>query len=108
MKQQQAEEPQVHLPATQVQTCDCTPAQEASSMEETLMSMYIVGNPKTKKLLKEWVADPEKQVRYYQPGPFGGNEPTDGIVYAEGPHYPKPHMWYATLEVKDGEVIKVK
>jgi hypothetical protein len=77
-------------------------------MEETLMSMYINGNPKTKKMLKEWVADPDRRVTYYQPGPFGGNEQQDGIVYAEGPHYPKPHMWYATLEVKDGEVIKVK
>jgi hypothetical protein len=76
-------------------------------MEEALMSMYIDGNPKTKKMLKEWVANPDRHVTYYQPGPFGGAEKQDGTVYAEGPHYPAPHMWYASLEVKDGLVIKV-
>jgi hypothetical protein len=47
-------------------------------------------------------------VTVYQPGPFGGNEPTDGEVCIEGPHYPKPHRWYATATLKDGIVVKVK
>lgn len=31
-----------------------------------------------------------------------------GKVYLEGPHYPKPHTWYAEAELKDGIVISVK
>ena len=49
-----------------------------------------------------------KPVRYYQPGPFGGNEPADGTFCCEGPHYPEPHRWYATCTAKDGVIVKVK
>lgn len=69
--------------------------------------MYTDFNFKTKKALREAVAA-GKRVTYYQPGPFGGNEPRDGTIYVEGPHYPKPHMWYAQCEVKDGVIVKVK
>ena len=69
--------------------------------------MYTTRNFKTKKELKEAVAN-GGDVTYYQPGPFGGNEPLDGIVYLEGPHYPKPHRWYAEAEVKNGYIVKVK
>lgn len=47
-------------------------------------------------------------VTYFQPGPFGGQEPQDGTVYFEGPHYPEPHKWYASATVKNGVVIAVK
>jgi hypothetical protein len=47
-------------------------------------------------------------VTYFQPGPFGGNEPRDGTIYCEGPHYPAPHKWYAQCTVADGVIIKVK
>jgi hypothetical protein len=47
-------------------------------------------------------------VRYYQPGPFGGNEPVNGDVFCEGPHYPAPHSWYAACTAKDGVIVKVK
>ncbi len=69
--------------------------------------MYTVKNFKTKKALKEAVANGEA-VRVYQPGPFGGNEPRDGVVYLEGPHYPDPHSWYAEATLKDGIVVKVR
>lgn len=69
--------------------------------------MYTDINFKTKKALKEAVAA-GKQVTYYQPGPFGGNEPRDGTIFLEGPHYPAPHSWYAQATVKDGVIIKVK
>lgn len=49
-----------------------------------------------------------RPVRYYQPGPFGGNEPKDGTFCCEGPHYPEPHRWYATCTAKDGVIVKVK
>lgn len=49
-----------------------------------------------------------RPVRYYQPGPFGGNEPKNGTFCCEGPHYPAPHTWYATCTAVDGVIIKVK
>lgn len=51
---------------------------------------------------------PIRPVYYYQPGPFGGNEPRDGTFCCEGPHYPEPHRWYATCTAKDGVIVKVK
>lgn len=70
-------------------------------------NMYTITNFKTKKALKESVANGD-QNGYYQVGPFGGNEPQDGEIALEGPHYPKPHSWYATATVKDGVIVKVK
>ena len=67
--------------------------------------MYTVKNFRTKKALREAVAAGE-QVRVYQPGPFGGNEPLNGNVAVEGPHYPAPHSWYAQATVVDGIVKK--
>ncbi len=69
--------------------------------------MYTHKNFKTKKALKEAVAAGER-ITFYQPGPFGGNEPTDGTITLEGPHYPEPHRWYAQATVKDGVIVKVK
>lgn len=71
------------------------------------MSMYTDINFKTKKALKEAVAS-GKEVTYYQPGPFGGNEPQNGTIYVEGPHYPEPHRWYAKCEAKNGLIVSVK
>jgi hypothetical protein len=69
--------------------------------------MYTHRNFKTKKALREAV-EAGQAVTVYQPGPFGGNEPTDGSVALEGPHYPEPHKWYASAILKDGKVVKVK
>jgi len=69
--------------------------------------MYTHINFKTKKELKAAVNEGRK-ITYYQPGPFGGNEPKDGTFCVEGPHYPKPHTWYATCTAKDGIIVKVK
>lgn len=69
--------------------------------------MYTSTNFKTKKALKEAVTRGER-VTYFQPGPFGGEEPKDGTIYLEGPHYPEPHRWYAQATAKDGVVVKVK
>ena len=68
--------------------------------------MYTTTNFKTKKALKEAIANGDK-VRIFQPGPFGGNEPTEGTVALEGPHAPQPHRWYAQGTLKDGVLIKV-
>lgn len=73
--------------------------------------MYTTFNYQTKKALKEAVAS-GLPVTVYQPnnGVFGpwNEEPTEGTVYLEGPHYPKPHMWYAQGTLKDGVLVKVK
>lgn len=69
--------------------------------------MYATTNFKTKKALKEAV-QAGKDVGIYQPGPFGGNEPTNGKAYLSGPHYPAPHTWYAEATIENGYIVKVK
>jgi hypothetical protein len=69
--------------------------------------MYTHKNFKSKKALKVAVAAGE-QVTIFQPGPFGGNEPVNGTVCLEGPHYPEAHRWYATATIANGVVVKVK
>ena len=71
------------------------------------MALYTDINFKTKKALKEAVVS-GREVTVYQPGPFGGKMVQDGRHAAEGPHYPEPHRWYATVEVKNGLVVSVK
>jgi hypothetical protein len=85
--------------------------------------MYTTQNFKTKKALKEaveahnaWEAGDRtsfggfkpRAVTYYQPGPFGGDVPQNGTFCCEGPHYPKPHRWYATCTAENGVIVKVK
>jgi hypothetical protein len=65
--------------------------------------MYVEPNFKTKKAFKEAVARGD-QVIVFSPGPFPA--PRNGIATIEGPHYPKPHTWYATCKVEDGVVVK--
>lgn len=77
--------------------------------------MYVEPNFSTKKQLKEAVAS-GKFVSIYQPNDMFGKtqqvversklEPVELSV--EGPHYPKPHSWYARVTVKDGRVVEVK
>jgi hypothetical protein len=67
--------------------------------------MYCKENFKTKKALKEAVKE-GKEVRIFVPGL--GTPKENGTEYLEGPHYPSAHTWYATVEMKDGIVIKVK
>ncbi len=69
--------------------------------------MYTTTNFKTKKALKDAVTN-GKPVTVFQPGPFQGNEPSDGWVTVEGPHYPQPHRWYARALLQDGVVMTVK
>ena len=71
------------------------------------MSMYTTTNFKTKKAFKEAVTNGDN-VQVYQPGPFGSGIESEGTFCAEGPHYPEPHKWYATIVVKDSKVISVK
>jgi hypothetical protein len=81
--------------------------------------MYTTRNFKTKKALKEAVAHYNQLspidgqrigigVTYFQPGPFGGNEPQNGTIYCEGPHSPAAHTWYASCIAINGYIVKVK
>jgi hypothetical protein len=80
-----------------------------------LKMSYTVHNFKTKKALKEAVAnylaypfEEVKAVRCYNPGVGPDLSNHTGIVYLEGPHYPQPHKWYAQGEMVDGILVKVQ
>ena len=62
---------------------------------------------KTKKALKEAVASGQ-QIRCFQPGLGPDLTNFTGTVYLEGPHYPKPHTWYATATLVNGIITRVK
>lgn len=66
---------------------------------------YVDPNFKTKKALKEALAA-GKEVGVFQPGL--GRVPNDGRIALEGPHYPKPHTWYAEGTMVGGKLVKVK
>ena len=68
-------------------------------------AMYVKPNFKSRKELKEAVARGESVV-VWSPGPFPA--PKNGRVSIEGPHFPKPHTWYADCDVFDGVVVKVR
>lgn len=67
--------------------------------------MYTRPAFNTKKELKEAVKRGDR-IEAYSPGPFGGT--VNGCDVIEGPEYPKPHRWYAAVEIVDGLVVKVK
>lgn len=71
--------------------------------------MYASVNFKTKKAFKDAVAKGDK-ITVYQPAQMFASQspPQDGEVDVEGPHSPKPHVWYAIVELKDGYVVSVK
>jgi len=73
--------------------------------------MYSETNFKTKKAFREAVEQGES-VRIFQPGgmfnPPEASPNYTGQTCVEGPHYPKPHSWYATVDVENGKVKKVR
>ena len=87
--------------------------------------MYLTKNYKTKKEIKEDVANRNRLLQAPQLGPDDemwldnltrwltpfqpglGSVPTNGTASIEGPHYPQPHKWYASVVIKDGVVVKV-
>lgn len=70
--------------------------------------MYTSKNFKTKKALKEAVANGEK-ISVYQPNNiFNVPAPTNGKATIEGPHYPAAHTWYANVELRNGYIVSVK
>ena len=70
--------------------------------------MYTDINFKTKKALRDAVKA-GREVTYFQPNSdvTGREAPRNGRVFLEGPHYPKPHTWYAEAEAKDGLIVRI-
>lgn len=70
---------------------------------------YTVTNFKTKKALREALIAGQA-LHIFQPGPFPLDLPSDeNLVYLEGPHYPKPHTWYAQAIVnRAGKITKLR
>lgn len=70
--------------------------------------MYTSKNFKTKKALKEAVANGEK-ISVFQPNNiFNVPSPVNGKATIEGPHYPAAHKWWASVEVRNGYIVSVK
>lgn len=67
--------------------------------------MYVRPNYKYKKDLIEAVKL-GFETEVFQPGL--GDVPKNGKVCLEGPHYPKPHTWYAVGVMKAGKLISAK
>lgn len=66
---------------------------------------YTIRDFETKKELKAAVAEGDVPVqRYTNGGPFAERP---GVKCIEGPHYPRPHKFYAEVTVidKDGELV---
>lgn len=72
--------------------------------------MYTTIDYKTKTELKRAVAD-GKEVGVYQPNDMFGKTEQVQVgrheVTLEGPHFPKPHKWYAEAIVVDGKIVGV-
>lgn len=76
---------------------------------------YTVRNFKTKKELKLAVANHNDRevvkgnpIRCYNPGLGPDLSNYTGSIALEGPHYPRPHTWYAQGEMVNGVLVKVK
>lgn len=67
--------------------------------------MYSSVNFKTKKAFREAVESGQK-ITLFAPGL--GNPTVNGTETVKGPHYPKPHTWYAEVTMVNGVVTKVK
>lgn len=67
---------------------------------------YVNPDYKTKKQFREAVERGEHHTPYNPSGLFPVTR--DGRITIEGPHYPKPHRWYAICEVVNGYVVSVK
>jgi hypothetical protein len=68
--------------------------------------MYTITDYPSLKSLKD-ALKAGLEVGIFQPGPFADNTALDGVVYLEGPHYPRPHTWYAKAEAKNGILVRI-
>jgi hypothetical protein len=69
--------------------------------------MYCETNYPTKKAIRETIVRDGHAGGVFQPG-LGPDAPANGEVAVEGPHYPRPHSWYAVATLRGGRIVKVK
>ena len=69
--------------------------------------MYVTGNPKSKAEIKRGLAE-GKKYKVYDPGVGLAPVIENGEVDIEGPHYPKPHMWYGVATLVNGVIVTIK
>jgi hypothetical protein len=67
---------------------------------------YVSPDYKTKKEFKQAVKDGVRHFTYINGSPLKSTQNGQDVI--EGPHYPKPHTWYAEVTVVDGRVTKIK
>lgn len=67
---------------------------------------YVSPNYKTKKEFIQAVKDGVKHATFNPSGMFPTTQ--NGSDTVEGPHYPKPHKWYASVTVENGIVKTAK
>lgn len=67
---------------------------------------YVSPNYPTKKAFLEAVKAGKQHDTYNPSGMFETRQNGSDVI--EGPHYPKPHRWYASVTVKDGIVVSAK
>jgi hypothetical protein len=67
---------------------------------------YVDPDYKTKKKFRLAVEAGVEHRTYNPSGMFQAVE--NGTDTVEGPHYPRPHRWYAAVTVADGIVTKVR
>ena len=66
---------------------------------------YIDPDYPTKKAFQQAILDGARPQTYNPLLMFPVKQ--DGEDVVEGPHYPKPHKWYARVQVEKGRVVKV-
>jgi hypothetical protein len=66
---------------------------------------YVDPNYPTKKAFKQAIEQGERPETYNYSGMHQTKK--NGTDTIEGPHYPKPHKWYARVQVENGQVVKV-
>lgn len=67
---------------------------------------YVDPNYATKKAFVAAVRAGVPHRTYNPSGMFPTQQ--NGRDVIEGPHYPKPHKWYAAVEIRDGVVTQAK
>ena len=68
--------------------------------------MYVNPDYKSKKEFLQAIKDGKQHMPYIHGGMF--DPPRNGSGCVEGPHYPKPHKWYASVIIKEGVIISAK
>jgi hypothetical protein len=67
---------------------------------------YVNPDYTTKKQFIEAVKSGVEHRTYNPSSMFPTTQNGDDVI--EGPHYPKPHKWYASVKVQNGKVVSAR